>query len=258
MQLEEKIIITKNERNRQDEAVPFLCLSVILVAIVTTFTLYGCGRAGDELVLVSEESGIAIQEETAAFCDDEENRIIVEQASEEQVLAVSDTISAQVSEMNEKCYVHVCGAVAAPNVYELDYGSRIVDAVLLAGGFTDEADADYINLAQKVSDGMRIYIPVVGEVINTPVSSEMVTDSNDYTSGGVASSTGNAGAKLVNINTADEGELMTLPGIGQSKASKIIAYREKNGAFGKISDIMNVDGIKNGMYDKIKELITVN
>lgn len=137
--------------------------------------------------------------------------------------------------------VHICGWVAAPGVYGVPEGSRVYEVIELAGGFLPEAAENYLNLAQVVSDGQKLVVPSVDEV-----------ESDRY--GQIADDAENG---LVNINTADKERLMTLPGIGQSRAEAIIAWREQNGSFQTPEEIMQVSGIKEAAYEKIKRLITV-
>lgn len=140
----------------------------------------------------------------------------------------------------ERClYVYVCGAVTQPGVVELPEGSRAFDAVRAAGGMTEEADLAYVNLAEKVTDGEKLYVPTVEE------AATMESGTREEESG------------LVNINTADAAALCTLPGIGESRAADIIAYREAHGAFGSIEDIMKVPGIKDAAFRKIRDRISV-
>lgn len=153
--------------------------------------------------------------------------------------------------------VHVCGAVKSPGVYFMEPDARVYQAVEKAGGFEPEADKDYLNLADALFDGMKIYVPTRAEVEaggeirwKEPGSSGRETPEK-------SGSKEQGGSFLININTADEAELCTLPGVGSSKAKSIIAYREKNGAYRKIEDIMNVEGIKDGVFQKIKDSITV-
>ncbi len=168
--------------------------------------------------------------------------------------------------------VHICGAVNLPGVYTLEPGSRIYQAVEEAGGFSGDADEDYLNLADLVADGMKIYVPTEAEVAEAEQTggSGVAGKGTAAGSGGIGIIQGTASGgiqekadgsvpddSLVNINTAGEELLCTLPGIGSSKAKSIIAYREKNGAFQKTEDIMNVEGIKNGLFQKIKDNITV-
>ena len=148
------------------------------------------------------------------------------------------------------CFVHICGAVKSPGVYELAEGSRIFEAVELAGGLLPEACGEYLNQAQKVTDGMKLYVPTKEQVENGEAEEQQA----------VFSAEGSSEEKdggLVNINTADKTQLMTLPGIGESRAESILAYRKEAGGFAKIEDIMQVSGIKEGAYEKLKDKICV-
>lgn len=150
--------------------------------------------------------------------------------------------------------VHICGAVNAPGVYELPVGSRIYQAVLAAGGFCEEADRDFLNQAQMIGDGSRIYVPTKEEAsLADKDSQEFITGSAEGPVEG--ESITNSG--LVNINTASREELCNLSGIGSGKAESIINYRMENGNFHTIEEIMNVEGIKDGLFQKIKDKITV-
>ena len=138
------------------------------------------------------------------------------------------------AKQNGVVVVHVCGAVKKPGVYELAEGSRIYEAVECAGGFRKKADLSGLNQAELLVDEMQIYVPTKGE-------QERANDAMGK----------------ININTATKEELMTLTGIGEAKAKAIITYRKKNGKFKKIEDIMNISGIKDGMFAKIEDSITV-
>ena len=160
-----------------------------------------------------------------------------------------------------KLVVHICGAVQNPGVYELPEGSRIYQVIEAAGGFLDEAQQDYLNQAESIRDGSRIYVPTKEEAMEAleKEGQSFITESSVlYESDGEATD-GNETNRdgLVNINTASESELCTLAGIGSSKAKSIIAYRTENGNFHKIEDIMNVEGIKDGLFQKIRDSITV-
>ena len=145
--------------------------------------------------------------------------------------------------------VYVCGAVITPGVYELDSGSRIVDAVDAAGGFATDADTTYVNLAAPLSDGIKIVIPTVSQVANGDIGGDVQSFDNSNQSSNDSS--------LININTASLEELKTLPGIGDGIAGKIIDYRTTNGKFKTIEEIMLVPGIKEKLFSKIKDYITV-
>lgn len=146
-------------------------------------------------------------------------------------------------------YVHVCGEVKKPDVYSLEEGTRVIDAVQKAGGFTKTAAKEYINQARIVVDGEQLYIPSIDEVQDMNL-----LDEREIANGQESSSK----STLVNINTASMEGLMTLPGIGESKAKSIITYREENGTFKSIEELKNIVGIKEGVYQKISDLITVN
>ena len=145
--------------------------------------------------------------------------------------------------------VHICGEVQTPGVYELTCDSRICDVLLLAGGFTADADTEAVNMAADIEDGMQIVIPA-----ETDRTSE-TTGNSFYRTGETAA--GKTESQPVNINTADKETLMSLPGIGAGKAEAVIAYREAGGVFKDIKDIMLVDGIKEGVYARIKDKICV-
>ena len=168
------------------------------------------------------------------------------------------------SEEEKTLVVHICGAVSAPGVYELPAGSRIIDAVEAGGGFLPEADEACCNLAEEIVDGCQIYIMTKTEscadgqtekkagIQTSPDSDMQTTDRNVRSNSATALENG-----LVNLNTADVAALMTLPGIGESRAKAIISYREQHGAFAKIEDIMKISGIKQAAFSKIKDKITV-
>ena len=168
------------------------------------------------------------------------------------------------SEETKTLVVHICGAVSAPGVYELPAGSRIIDAVEAGGGFLPEADEACCNLAEEIVDGCQIYIMTKTEscadgqtekkagIQTSPDGDLQTTDRN--VRGNSTSALDNG---LVNLNTADVAALMTLPGIGESRAKAIISYREQHGAFAQIEDIMKISGIKEAAFSKIKDKITV-
>ncbi len=147
-------------------------------------------------------------------------------------------------------YVQVSGAVQKPGVYKLPAGSRIFEAVELAGGTTPEADLASVNQAQVLSDGQMIYVYAVGE---EPRSIPGQTGQEETGESGQE-----AGDGRVNLNTASMEELMTLPGIGESKAEAILSWREENGGFDSVEDIMQIPGIKEGVFSKLEDRIKVD
>lgn len=148
---------------------------------------------------------------------------------------------AETNEDEQYIMVHVSGQVYNPGIVELKLGSRVIDAINLAGGLKKDADSDKINLARKLSDEEKIHIPKIGE---EEISFE---DSN--------LKQGNNEGKI-NINICTKEELMSLPGIGEVLAGRILEYREQT-PFKTIEDIMNVSGIGNKKFESIKELIIV-
>lgn len=160
-----------------------------------------------------------IKTETGAFCTE----------------AGSETTS---DRQETVIYVYVCGAVQDPGVVELPEGSRADDALRAAGGFAHDAQTDFVNLAAMVTDGEKLYFPCRGEM------EELVLAEQEKQDG------------LVNINTADSDELMTLPGIGESRAQDIISYRETHGSFRTKEELKNVPGIKENVYAKLCEKIS--
>jgi competence protein ComEA len=141
--------------------------------------------------------------------------------------------------------VHISGAVPRPGVYALPDGARVQDVISAAGGFLAEADKELINLARVLEDGEKLEIPYAegfSPVLPTPVQSIIIPGDDE---------------DLININTASSFELETLPGIGPAIAQRIIEYREANGPFLDIEDIINVSGIGPGTYERIQDLITV-
>ncbi len=143
--------------------------------------------------------------------------------------------------------VHLTGAVNAPGMLTLPKGACLVDAIEKAGGLIEGYDSNLLNLAEILQDGARIHIPNLVEQesnFNNPQRSQPLLNIEEPI--------------LVNINTADLDTLVLLPGIGPSKAQAIINYREQNGLFMRIEDIQKVKGIGPGIFDSIKDLITID
>ena len=137
-------------------------------------------------------------------------------------------------------FVHILGAVERPGLYSLAEGDRAIDAVAAAGGFLDTADQRHVNLARFVVDGEQIAVPAIGEIPDA-----------------AAGVPGSAVGGKVNINTADEAGLDTLPRVGPAMAARIIAFREANGRFITIEDLMNVTGVGDKTFEGLRDLVTV-
>lgn len=145
--------------------------------------------------------------------------------------------------------VDVRGAVSNPGVYTLPAGSRVQDALALAGDVLANADTRTLNLARKLNDGEQIYVPAQGEATPVPPASSRSATSRTPTPA--------VPAGKININTATLAELDALPGIGASIGQRIIDYRTQNGNFQKIDDLKKVRGIGDALFAQIKDLITV-
>ena len=159
-----------------------------------------------------------------------------------------------------KVIVDVKGAVNAPGVYELTEENNVIDAVNAAGGLREDSDTNNINLSKKLKDEMVIIVYTIGEVQNMKEASKITCPPvNDVcvTKDDEKAVLEDEETGIININEATKENLMTLTGIGESKANAIIEYREKNGNFESIEDIKNVPGIGDSLFEKIKDSITV-
>ena len=173
-------------------------------------------------------------------------------------------------------FVDVKGAVNAPGVYEVDSEKRIIDAINLAGGLTENADTINLNLSKKVSDEMYIIVYTKTEIYNykkdnekndvvcasvecvcPDIKNDACINSNNTTSSAVTDSKTSNDSVKISINTATKEELMNLSGIGEAKAEAIISYRNENGNFNFIDEIKNVSGIGDALYEKIKNNIRI-
>ena len=216
--------------------------------------LWSCGQNTDELLLegleeVSKETELQTGSvETTGDSQTEENSFEETQMADERYI-----------------YVHVCGAVQTPGVYKLRSDARIVDAISAAGGLSEDAAGDYLNLAAVLSDGEKITVPSLSEAAEYAESSgmeEMKTDDwQAWTeiAGGCGpeeETDGNSDTiSLVSINKAELTELMELPGIGESKAQSIIDYRTEHGGFDSTEELMEVNGIGETLYEQLKDRI---
>jgi len=142
--------------------------------------------------------------------------------------------------------VHVTGAVRSPGLVALRPGARVVDAVAAAGGVTEEAEIGAVNLARPVADGEQLAVPKVGDPPPVPGASA-----------GTASGAGSAGGTVVNLNTATQGELESLPRIGPALAQRILDWRQANGRFGAPTDLLKVSGIGQKLFDGLKDRVVV-
>lgn len=206
-------------------------------------------------------------EEKISFSNEKREVLVVEEKEEEKE---------KVIEVPQVFYVDIKGEVKKPGTYKVEEGKRVIDVINLAGGVTSKADTSVNNLSLKVTDEMVIIIYSKEDVANwvTKKEEEVLkeetckdTQSSIYNDSCISTddvvkdddkgdTDNNDEVSLISINTASKEELMTLPGVGESKALSIIEYREKNGLFNSIEDIKNVSGIGDSLYEQIKDYIT--
>ena len=198
--------------------------------LLTVLLLCGC-RSESDLVITGGEPEISESEISDSEIPDSGQSSVQEETT--------DTI-----------FVQVSGAVRSPGVYELPAGSRVFEAIQSAGGMTDDAAADSVNQAVEVSDGDMIVLCTLQEW------EQAKSQQTELVGGDLSGPTQETDGRI-NINTADVTQLCTIPGIGESRAQSIVTYREQNGAFGAVEDIMKVSGIKDGLFQKIKDKIKV-
>lgn len=171
-----------------------------------------------------------------------------------------DNLNDKKSDRQSQVVVYICGAVKHPGVYKFTAGSRVNDAVNAASGFKKGAARTAINQARVLEDGEQITIPTLKQVKRKQLSK--ITDGDNFQdkttdNENTDSSERESQDTLININTASAGELTSLSGIGQNRADAIIEYRQSNGKFQSIEDIMKIPGIKQGIFNKIKNKISV-
>lgn len=238
----------------------YVCLLTVMLLCV------GCGSKESKGIEVNKEQ---ITEETKTTEDTANVQEIKDgQLSQAAVEINQHTVSSNTKdnvESSAEIVVYVCGAVNHPGVYTLSGTPRMMDAVEAAGGMNEQADKNVLNLAQYISDGQMIRIPAIGEVTDTGDWLEQQSgyrdDNDNDTTDSIGAQQEDSSKKQtddkVDLNTADAAELMTIPGIGQTKAEAIIRYREENGSFQKVEDIMQISGIKEGSFAKMEPYICV-
>lgn len=284
------------ETMRNRKKLLFISKRLAVMAMVCLYSLRilcGCTKK-DELVLLTEDGQAQLQEcsaETAQISgpgkDDgqvlgQESAAVAGQDTEDAGWAGGPGAPAYIKEEPETVYVHVCGAVITPGVYGLAAGSRVYEAVQAAGGFAENAEESYVNQAQELPDGAKLVIPTKEEAalssqrnMKGQVATQRAEEGQTADGGvqigivtqeglGLTGSPQSAGAGQnaaddgrININSATVEELCEIPGIGSTRAAAIVSYREAHGGFNKPEDIMQVSGIKEGTYEKIKDSISI-
>ena len=222
---------------------------VIICGSLSFGILSGCGR--DVSVLKNGTMEDSFQKEESEIKESEIKEFEAELTSEEEDDNTSEKqdMEQESKDMEDECriYIDLAGAVMRPGVYSLCEGSRVFEVIALAGGFTKDAYVKSINQAKVLVDGEQIYVYTQKEAKELMIESMLARASVDAdTSGG-----------KVNLNLADKDTLMTLDGIGATRADAILQYRMEHGKFRSIEELMQVDGIKEKTYEKIKDCIIV-
>lgn len=208
-------------------------LLLILLIFMIFPGLSGCGKKEAE-ILLEEEQKESSEKET-------------------EILETEKEPEPEITQPPQDIFVDICGAVAKPGVYRMPPDSRVYEAVEAAGGLLPEAAGNHVNQAQPLSDGQQIYVPTKEEAEKAgAVPAEGAFPETEAGENSPVSENGK-----VNLNTADAAALQTLSGIGESKAQAILAYREEHGGFSSIEELMDVPGIKENTFLKIKEKIAV-
>ncbi len=225
-------------------------LGILLLGTVVLSA--GCQKETEEgfRELASEETD---EKSSSSSSKDSEEKDGTEKENENDAAKDSDTSGSRI-------VVYVCGEVNSPGVYMLEKGSRVCDALRAADGMTEGAAEAYLNQARYLNDGERVYVPSKEEAeqLEGWEEGQGTASGDDSTSGSKASggrTAGNGGSGRVSINRAGREELLTLPGIGETKADAILDYREKHGGFSSTEELMQVEGIKEGTYNKLKDKI---
>lgn len=237
-------------------------MSFYMLLILICGMCYSCSRKDKDEPLVS------FNQETAADTileEDKEREGILDsddnlpetQVQEDSSIKEDASIKIEVSEDTKNIiYIHLCGAVVREGIYKVAENTRLFQVIELAGGLSEDAAGAYVNQAVAVQDGQRIYIPNMTEVEELTLDYGVLSATTQNASEnqvGLLSELSNQ----VNINTATIEELMTLTGIGESKAKSIIEYREQNNGFQSLEELMNISGIKESSYNKIVDRITI-
>ena len=219
-----------------------------ILAAMLVFLLCGCNHRDTEYKL-SDSTGGSTAETVSENQKEMDEEQTVSGKSAGETTGIPEKREAQEAAPEETVQIYICGAVVSPGVYTLPGGSRVVQAVESAGGFLPDSEEKILNLASKIEDGDQITVWTREEAENMEI-----TETPQQNTGGTEQASGSG---KVNLNTAGKEELMTLSGIGESRADAIIAYREANGPFGSIEEIMNIEGIKEKMFEKIRGSIEV-
>lgn len=217
------------KENKKEKRAVVIISAVILLGIIYVITL----------PTKRHSQGIAVDTQKNDTMEDTE--FLTATALPEKTTLPGNPVNGKLPEKDgDRVAIHICGEVKNPGVYLFSETPRVVDVIKKAGGFTKKADTESINQAEKVADGTQLVIEDKSSKRKRKTSGEGKTEDN-----------------RINLNTAAKEELMTLPGIGEAKAEQIITFREENGRFSQIEDIKKISGIKDGVFNRIRDMIKV-
>ena len=221
-------------------------------AVLTAVLLAGCGKASEEF-LREAEAVEAVQVETGI---PQAETGIAENGTENVQEGSGNIPAAEIPA--QQIYVDLCGAVVSPGVYSVMPGSRLFEVIELAGGLKEDAAVSFVNRASFVEDGQKITIPTIEEAKAQNTRTDEITSGDTQLPFGEGSQITGTKDERIDLNSAGIAELMTLPGIGEAKAKAIVRYREENGPFGTPEDLMKVGGIKQAVYDGLRDSVAAN
>ena len=233
-------------------------VSVILIGIISYIIIssFWGGESSEDFELEelkeNDINSVEIQEvvENSTSIEEQEGANL----NEENSIKIRESTSLN---GNKKIIVHISGEVISPGVISLEEGARIVDAINMADGVTEEADLSKVNLAYVLEDAQKIYIPNINEKEEKEIVENM-EDGVVISGSGISNGNDSKNENVkININTANVKELQKLSGIGESIALRIVTYRKENGKFNSIEDLKNVSGIGENKFNKIKNNIFV-
>ncbi len=232
---------------------------IAAVFVMSLVLLPGCSGGlsgqGEDLTEITDAGPEEIREDNEEGTKEKET----EKENEKE-------IEKEIEKDTEELYVHVCGQVVSPGVYRLPAGSRLYEAIEAAGGLSESAAGELLNQAAQMQDGQQVYVPSREEaaqgqsgqgVSNMGAAGQNVSDQGSAAGQVVPGAGMAADDGRIDLNTATREQLMTLSGIGEAKAESIIAYREEHGGFRRIEELMEVGGIKEGVFNKVKDRVKV-
>lgn len=209
---------------------------IIGILLIQSLFLCGCDRPGKEIIW-----NVQNEQEMTRFQSEVSGQNVTEMCTES-----GEKAEDRMTESKVPVYADICGAVQHPGVYELEEGARIFELIEKAGGLQEDADLTAVNQAERVTDGMKVRVYTKEEAKELAMPEVAGTASARVEE-----------PRKININQADQSELTALSGIGSARAADIIAYRTEHGGFQSIEEIMNVSGIKESTFQKIKDQIVV-